>query len=150
MIQYLLDPNILLRSADRSSTQHPLATESVAQLLEEGNECVITSQVLIEFWVVATRPLEVNGLGWSIQQTQSYLNQLLDDFTLVEETPAIFTEWFQLVTAHKIKGKRTHDLRILAVMKAHALSHLLTFNPEDFLAIPKMTIVQPQQIITSS
>ncbi len=150
MSQYLLDTNILLRSVDTSSDQHPLATDCVYQLLQNGNECLITSQVLIEFWVVVTRPVEVNGLGWSSPTTQERINQFLSQFTFLEETPEIFTHWFQLVTLHKIKGKRTHDIRLLAVMKANKITHLLTFNPEDFLPIPNIKIVHPQEIMTNS
>ena len=150
MSQYLLDTNILLRSVAPSSDQHPLATDSVYQLLQDGNECLLTPQIFIEFWVVATRPVEVNGLGWTASKTQERINQFLAQFTLLEETPEIFTHWFQLVTIHKIKGKRTHDIRLLAVMKANKISHLLTFNPDDFIAIPDINIVHPQEIMTNS
>lgn len=38
---------------------------------------VITAQVLVEFWVVATRPIAVNGLGWSAEQARTQIAQLL-------------------------------------------------------------------------
>ena len=150
MSQYLLDTNILLRSVDSSSSQHVLANYSVYQLLKQGNQCLLTPQILIEFWVVATRPVGVNGLGWTVPATQERINQFLTQFTLLEETPEIFTHWFQLVTIHKIKGKRIHDIRLLAVMKANKISYLLTFNPKDFLSLPDITIVHPQEITTNS
>jgi hypothetical protein len=77
------------------------------------------------------------------------INQILSQFSLLEETPDIFPLWFQLVTDYNIKGKRTHDIRLLAVMKAHNIPHLLTFNPDDFIALPHITIVQPQDFINS-
>ena len=63
MAQYLLDTNIVLRFSNPSDTQHSLAAEAVATLLAQGGECYLTAQVLIELWVVATRPVDVNGLG---------------------------------------------------------------------------------------
>ena len=42
-----------------SETKSPKGIESVSNLLKSGHQCYITSQVLIEFWVVATRPMEV-------------------------------------------------------------------------------------------
>jgi hypothetical protein len=42
----------------------------VNEIIGQGGECFLTPQVLIEFWVVATRPLEVNGLGWTTQKTR--------------------------------------------------------------------------------
>jgi predicted nucleic-acid-binding protein len=69
MQPYLLDTNILLRSSDPDSPLQSLADNSVAELRNRGNLVYITSQTIIEFWVVATRPVEVNGLGWSVEQT---------------------------------------------------------------------------------
>jgi len=117
MTQYLLDTNILLRASDPNSSSYPLIMNVVDMIIRQGGECLITSQILIEFWVVATRPKDVNGLGWTTQKTQQEINQILSQFSLLEESPDIFPLWFQLVTIYNIKGKRTHDIRLLAVMK---------------------------------
>jgi predicted nucleic acid-binding protein len=66
MPKYLLDTNILLRLSNPTDTQHELATAAVATLLSRGDECYVTAQVLVELWVVATRPVDVHGLGWSM------------------------------------------------------------------------------------
>ena len=149
MTQYLLDTNILLRSCDPNSSSYPLVINSVNTIIRQGGECLITSQILIEFWVVATRPANVNGLGWTPQKTQLEIKKILSQFSLLVETPEIFRFWFQLVTDHNIKGKRTHDIRLLAVMKAHNIPYLLTFNPDDFIHLSNITILHPQDIISS-
>jgi len=123
MTQYLLDTNILLRASDPNSSSYPLIMNVVDMIIRQGGECLITSQILIEFWVVATRPKDVNGLGWTTQKTQQEINQILSQFSLLEESPDIFPLWFQLVTIYNIKGKRTHDIRLLAVMKASKIPH---------------------------
>lgn len=150
MIKYLLDTNILLRIADTSSPQHHLVINAIKEILILGDLGVITSQVLVEFWVVATRPSNVNGLGWTPQETREKINQFIAQFILLEETPDIFLNWLQLVTDYNIKGKRTHDLRLLAVMKTHHITHLLTFNPNDFIQLPQITIIQPQALINTN
>jgi predicted nucleic acid-binding protein len=122
---------------------------SVNMIIRQGGKCLITPQVLIEFWAVATRPLNVNGLGWTAQKTHQEINQILSQFSLLEETSDIFPLWFQLVTDYNIKGKRTHDIRLLAVMIANNITHLLTFNPDDFIPLPNTTIVHPQDFINS-
>ncbi len=73
MAKYLLDTNVVLRFSSPSDSQHYLATEAVATLLRQGNECYLTAQILIELWVVATRPVNVNGLGWSAEQTHGVI-----------------------------------------------------------------------------
>ena len=100
MTKYLLDTNILLRASNRTSPRYDLAVNSVASLIAQGHECVITAQVLIEFWVVATRPIEVNGLGWSIEQTETKISRLISQFTLIKETEAILANWLDLVTKY--------------------------------------------------
>ena len=146
MTKYLLDTNILLRASDRTSPRYSLAVNSVASLIARGDECVITLQVLIEFWVVATRPIDVNGLGWNVEQTNFKINRLINQFTLVEETQAIFPQWLDLVTRYQIKGKRTHDARLMAVAIASSITHILTFNPKDFTKVTELAIVHPDDI----
>ena len=149
MTKYLLDTNILLRASDRSSSRYDLAVNSVASLIAQGHECIITPQILIEFWVVATRPTEVNGLGWSIERTEKKIDRLIRQSTLVEETKAIFSLWLDLVTRYQIKGKRTHDARLMAVAIANEIGHILTFNPKDFTKVTELTIVHPNKVETT-
>ncbi|GAP97535.1 PilT protein, N-terminal [Leptolyngbya sp. NIES-2104] len=112
----------------------------------QGNQCVLTPQVLIEFWVVATRPTSVNGLGWSVDQTQNRINELMTGFALLEERPEIFPLWFRLITENNIQGKRAHDIRLVAVMLAHGIDHLLTLNPNDFTVTAPIMVVHPQTV----
>ena len=144
--KYLLDTNILLRASNRASPKYTLAVDSVVSLIAQGHQCIITPQVMIEFWVVATRPIEVNGLGWSIERTERKINRLISQFTLLEETESIFALWLDLVTRYQIKGKRTHDTRLMAVAIANEISHILTFNPKDFIKIQELIIIHPDDV----
>ena len=147
MGSYLLDTNILLRMCDGTASSHFLAGQATAKLLQQEHQVYITSQNLIEFWVVATRPLQVNGLGWNIAKTNFEIEQILAQFPLLEDNRAIFSNWLNIVNTNQIKGKRVHDARLGAVMITHGITHLLTFNPKDFNRITGITIVHPQNII---
>ncbi|MCC5664403.1 type II toxin-antitoxin system VapC family toxin [Nostoc sp. CHAB 5784] len=146
MTNYLLDTNIIIRFTDTNSPEYDLINNAISQILVEGGQCFITSQVITEFWVVATRPITVNGLGWTVEKTEQAVQMLINQFDLLEETPAIFPQWLSLVTSHKILGKRAHDLRIQAVMLAHNTSHILTLNPQDFVAIEGLIIIHPNSL----
>jgi predicted nucleic acid-binding protein len=146
MTRYLLDTNVLLRFTDSQSSEYNLTSNAISEILLRGGQCFITSQVIIEFWVVATRPANVNGLGWTIEQTTQAVQMLINQFDLLEETQDVFSIWLNLVTTYNISGKRTHDIRLLAVMLAHNISHILTLNPKDFIAIPGINIIHPQNI----
>jgi predicted nucleic acid-binding protein len=146
MPKYLLDTNILLRLSNPSDAQHALVTTAVSRLLGQGDDCYVTAQVLVELWVVATRPADVNGLGWSSAQARGTIDQLVNQFPLAEENSQIFSAWLNLVTKHQIQGKRTHDARIVAVMLGTDIRHILTLNPKDFAGLSDIAIVHPQVI----
>lgn len=146
MTRYLLDTNVVMRLCNPSDTQHHLATDAIFHLLMQSDECLLVTQVIIEFWVVATRPTQVNGLGWTVEQTRITIDQLLDRFLFLEESPQIFPNWLNLVTTNRVMGKRTHDARIIAAMLANGITHLLTFNPSDFAGISSITIIHPQDL----
>ncbi|MBW4539356.1 MAG: hypothetical protein KME43_09430 [Myxacorys chilensis ATA2-1-KO14] len=50
------------------------------------------------------------------------------------------------MTIYRVMGKRTHDLRLIAVMLTHQITYLLTLNPRDFPSDSGITIVQPQNL----
>ncbi|ASC72627.1 hypothetical protein XM38_035850 [Halomicronema hongdechloris C2206] len=150
MADYLLDTNVLLRMSDRTSPMNLIAGRAAATLLVQSHQLFVTSQNIIEFWVVATRPVDVNGLGWSVEQTRAEVEQILNQFPQLEETPQIFSYWLNLVTTDQIQGKRVHDARLVAVMQAHAITHLLTFNPDDFSNSDNITVVHPQSILEAT
>lgn len=147
MTKYLLDTNVVLRFCNPDDLQHHLATEAISCLLNQADESFLTAQVLIELWVVATRPVEVNGLGWTTEKTRNIIDELLNRFPLIEESPQIFSNWLDLVTTNKVMGKRTHDARLIAVMLANRITHLLTFNPSDFAVKSSITVVRPQELV---
>lgn len=147
MTNCLIDTNILLRMADENASEHLLAGEAVATLLERGYEVHITAQNLIEFWAVATRPREANGLGWSTQRTSDEVRQVLDRFPLLVDTPDIVRRWLTLVTDYDVKGKKVHDTRLIAVMRTHGVTSLLTFNTDDFKNYPDITLLHPREVV---
>ena len=82
MASYLADTNLLLRLADPASPQHPVAADALAKLIGEGNEVYLTQQNFIEFWAVATRPVEANGFGWTSGRTAKEVADLQARFPL--------------------------------------------------------------------
>jgi predicted nucleic acid-binding protein len=148
MTDYLLDTNILLRAAQPEASTHSVAVEAVASLLERGESVFITAQNLIEFWAVATRPAEANGLGWSPTAAESEIQQLRDQIPMLEDQPPVFSNWLQLVTQHAVLGKQVHDARLVAVMLTHGVTHLLTFNGADFQRYPLIRAVHPSELVS--
>jgi hypothetical protein len=99
-----------------------------------------------EYWSVATRPATENGLGMTSPVAQDQLERLLLIFPLLPDSAKIFHLWKQLVIDHDVKGKNAHDARLIAAMKAHNLTHLLTFNISDFSRYSGIAIITPSQM----
>lgn len=150
MATYLADTNLVLRLADPASPQHPIATRALTRLLGQGDEVFLTPQNLIEFWAVATRPVEANGFGWSAERTGREVTGLRERFPLLPDTADIFTRWLELVTSLPVHGKRVHDARLVAVARAYGVQHLLTFNLADFAAFPSLSLADPRLLALPS
>ena len=75
----LIDTNILLRRVQPAHPSHVVAVESVARLLATGETVYFTFQNIAEFWNVATRAVDKNGLGFSKELVLAQLSQLGGD-----------------------------------------------------------------------
>src|SRR5436853_6985121 len=97
MGSYLADTNLLLRLADPNSEQHIVATQALARLLGQGDEVYVTPQNFIEFWAVATRPVDANGFGWTSERTSKEVTDLQERFAVLPDSPDVFSHWLQLL-----------------------------------------------------
>ena len=147
MDSYLLDTNILLRFCDGNSQAQSVTEQAITKLWKQRDIVYITSQNLIEFWSVASRPADVNGLGWTTGKIQSEIAQFQTLFPLLQDTPDVFTHWLELVSTYDIKGKKVHDARIAAVMLAYKIPYLLTYNIKDFRSISQISAMRPQDVL---
>ena len=75
------------------------------------------------------------------------IDRVLAQFPLLDDTPAVFVHWLDLVSTHRVIGRRVHDARLVAVMLVHGISHLLTFNRDDFRQFSEIVIVEPAQVV---
>lgn len=143
---HLIDTNVLLRVLAEDSDEHALAIAALSALKLRGEDLFVTPQVLIECCCAGTRPRDVNGFGWAMGLALCRVRSLMDKFPLLEDTPSVFTEWLGVVASHSGCGKQVHDARLVAVMKAHGVENLLTFNVGDFKAYSEIKAVHPKDI----
>ncbi len=70
-------------------------------------------------------------------------------FTVVADTASIYDQWERLVVQYQVKGVNVHDARLTAAMLVHGLTHILTFNIEDFNRYAgEITPVYPRSVIS--
>ena len=80
---YLLDTNILLRLSEKHSQDFQFIRPVLNALIEKQIQLYYTSQNLIEFWNVSTRPVDRNGHGLSAMRSLCKVDSTHDVLGLV-------------------------------------------------------------------
>ncbi len=131
-MSWLIDISVLVRMLDAGSPQQTAAVEALSRLRTQDETLCVFPQNLIEFWAVATRPKDSNGLGFSIQEARLQLDQIKIHFILKADDETVLENWERLVEKHGVHGKAVHDARRGAAMRSHSITNVLTFNIADF------------------
>ena len=129
---YLIDTNILLRFVDPTDASYLKIQVSIDKLRANGHQLRTTPQNFAEFWNASTRPTERNGFGRTPSETNHFLQHLEVLFPLLPDLPAMYPEWKRLVANYSVLGVQVHDARLVAAMLIHDITHILTFNTQDF------------------
>lgn len=80
MLPVLADSNILLRIAQPSHVEHLVALGALDKLSQRNFDLCVATQNLVEFWAVATRPIESRGLGMSPAKARDEMLKLRNIF----------------------------------------------------------------------
>ena len=141
----LLDTNILLRLLQPHHPHCPIAERAIDVLHGRKEVLAITAQNLVEFWAAITRPVDENGLGYTIEQASAEISALIRLFVLLPEAP-LLKEWEHVVITYRVSGKNTHDARLVAAMIVHRIGSILTFNVPDFTRYAEITVIDPKSV----
>src|SRR5579872_4470331 len=137
----LVDTSILARSVYKSDPLHQVAVDAVDALRQQNEQLCLVPQNFYEFWVVCTRPAGQNGLGMTPAEVDAEIARLEQLFAVLQEVPAIFPEWWRIVTRYQVCGKNGHDARLVAAMTVHGVGRILTFNTQDFQRYQGIVVV---------
>ena len=84
-----------------------------------------------------------NGLGLSVAEARTAVDEFILTFLLLRDERGIFNYWIDLVTVNSVAGKVGHDARLVAAMSRHGISHLKTFNGADFARFNAIAALSP-------
>jgi predicted nucleic acid-binding protein len=141
----LADTNVLLRSLYPDHPHYSAAEKALAVLRLRREVLCVAPQNLVEFWAVATRPRNENGLGMSPARAATEIVTLRRFFRLLPWTLDVLEAWQQMVVDLRISGKQTHDTHLVAIMQVHGITDILTFNVPDFRRFPGVSVLDPAQ-----
>lgn len=137
----LVDTNVLLEATDEGRRFHVQAQSLFRNAFDDGVDLFIGTQVLREYLVVATRPIENNGLGMTTDFALDNVRRFQARVSLVAETMQagdLFVEW---AGKYRISCKRLHDLQILATASAAGMHALITANEKDYPEATPLAII---------
>lgn len=143
---YLADTNVLLRLLQRSDPEHAMIRSALRTLHQRGEQICFAPQNLVEFWCVCTRPTTANGFGLTVAETDRRLRIIERLFMLLPDGPSVHVEWRRLVVAHAVSGVQVHDARLVALMRVHALTDVLTLDVDDFNRYRGISAIHPRDI----
>lgn len=136
MNRTLLDTMIVLRLFDREDARYAEVYPHVAHLIQIGVALFVAPQVLYEARVVLTRPVSDHGKGQDAAVFADLIENLRSYAAIIPDPPDLVGRWLELCDAHNVVGKRCHDVRLVAWMRAHGVDTILTLNPKDFSTFP--------------
>jgi predicted nucleic acid-binding protein len=140
----LADSGILIRLQEPTDPQHGSIFAAVQSLLSQGHGIATATQNMAEFWNVCTRPgVARGGLGLDNTETDRRARIIENTLLVLSEPPTAYAIWRRLVVSLSILGKQVHDARLVALMQAHGITHILTLNGKDFARYPGITVIDP-------
>lgn len=142
----LVDTNILLRITRRSDPQHKIVDTALARLAGQGTALYYTHQNIAELWNAMTRPVERNGLGLSVAETEREVRAIEAGMILLPDNEAVYREWRRIVVKYSVSGVQVHDARLAAAMYVHGVNHILTLNVTDFSRFDGLTALHPDSV----
>jgi predicted nucleic acid-binding protein len=146
-MSYLIDTNVFLRLVPQSDPDRVVVLAALRKLRANKEELFYTTQVLIEFWSVCTRPATTrSGYGLTAVETERKARIIERYCRLLPETLATHQQWRRLVIQHAVLGVQVHDAMLAAVMHVHGVTHLLTFNKPDFKRFQGVVAVNPVDV----
>src|SRR5437660_7839677 len=146
-MRVLLDSGILLRLVNPFGCGPRNRARRLASVKAARRFVVTAAQNIAEFWNVCTRPASARGgYGLSVAETERRVRLLERLFPVLTEIPAAYPLWRNLVVAHGVQGVQVHDVRLVALLQAHGITHIITLNGADFARYPGVVALHPTAV----
>jgi predicted nucleic acid-binding protein len=128
----LVDTNVLLSATAAQRSLHQAGLTLLNTWPNQGIVLAASSQVFREYLVVATRPVESNGLGLGLEDALANVAAFRDRMRLLVDSEAVWERLQTLIAKYGCKGKQIHDANVVASALVWGVAKLVTANVADF------------------
>ena len=135
------DTNVFLSAVDRKRRLHAQALHVLNALPNRGVALCISGQIVREFLVVCTRPVNVNGLGLPQREALRNAEAIIERSTILDENRNVPVRLLDIVRTATCAGRQLHDANVVATMQEHGLTRLVTGNPGDFRRFERIDLM---------
>lgn len=136
-----VDTNILVYALYQESEHHGVARALVDRAKNSGAGLCTAPQVLAEFYSVVTDTRRVST-ALSPAEAIEEIEKILEwPGIAVLATPADIAErWLDLAKRYPVKRQDVFDLQLVALMLAHGVKRIYTFNAPDFQRFTELQV----------
>jgi predicted nucleic acid-binding protein len=127
-----VDTNVLLSATASLRPLHGAALAVLNDWPNQGIALATSTQVLREYLVVATRPVEVNGLGLAVGDALVNVTAFRGRMRLLVDSEPAWGRLRALVATYGCVGKQIHDANVVATALTFGVAKLVTANVQDF------------------
>lgn len=145
-MRILLVTNILIRNSAEDHPEFGALQTRLSSLLSLDHVLLVAPQSLYEFWSVATRPLGVNGMGLLPSEAATRIERIRQLFPVLPDPEDMLDTWLSICIEKRVRGKQTHDARLVAWMMGHGVTQLLTLNPGDLWRFSEIKCLSPADV----
>ena len=146
-MQYLIDAGVWLRLFDRTDSEHANIRTALQRLRSARHSLATCAQNIAEFWNVSTRPKTARGgYGKSVDVTERRVEFIERFATVLDDSPAAYRQWRDLLSQYHIQGTAVHDARLVALMHTVGIQSIVTLNVGDFARYQGISVSQPRDI----
>jgi predicted nucleic acid-binding protein len=137
-----VDTNVLLTATAPARPLHAQAQAVLRDWPPRGIDLALSGQVVREYLVVATRPIDVNGLGIPTAAALHNVQAILDRVRLLDEPRPVSRRLLDIVRANDLAGKRVHDANLVATALEHGLGFLVSDNVTHFRGLGDLELLE--------
>ncbi len=138
----LVDTNVLLSATAPLRSLHGAALAVFNDWPNQGIILAASAQVFREYLVVATRPIEANGLGLGLEDALGNVVAFQGRMRLLQDNEQTWDRLRALIASYRCLGKQIHDANLVATALASGVTRLVTANYGDFSRFsPEMEII---------
>ena len=128
----VVDTNVLLAATAPDRGLHRQALTVLNDWPNRNRRLCTSGQILREYLVVATRPLEGNGLGLEVRDALANAAALAGRMRLLKEDEQVALRLRGLIAETGCAGARIHDANVVATALEHGIGAIVTANVADF------------------